>query len=322
VRTPPGAPRLAPVHEWAAAIEVDEAGARRLIGGQFPQLRPRHLRVLGRGWDNTVWLVDERWAFRFPRRRVAVPGLELEMAVLPELAALLPVPVPVPAYRGRPDGGFPWPFFGCRLLPGEEVAAMAPGDVLRAEVGRQLGSFLRALHAPEVAAAVGTRHRLPADPMGRADMGRRVPQAREKLAEVRRLGLWSWPASVDRLLDAALALPPAAGPAVVAHGDLHGRHLLLAPGGRLSAVIDWGDLCLAPRSVDLSLLWSFLPPGGRDGFLDSYRNGGRPLGEDELLRARVLALFLCAALAAYAHHEGLAPLRREAVAGLVRAALD
>jgi hypothetical protein len=42
--------------------------------------------------------------------------------------------------------------------------------------------------------------------------------------------------------------------------------------------------------------------------------------DEQLLRARVLALFLGAALAAYAHHEGLGSLEREAVAALARAA--
>jgi aminoglycoside phosphotransferase (APT) family kinase protein len=281
------------VHEWAAEIEVDEDAARRLIGGQFPERRPRRLRLLARGWDNAVWLADGRWAFRFPRRRVAVPGVEREIAVLPQLAALLPLPVPVPRYRGRPDGGYPWPFFGCRLLPGEEVATLAPGDRVRAGVGRRLGGFLRALHDPAVTAAIGARHRLPVDPMGRADMRRRVPRHGRSWprcgGSASGGGPPRWTASST---PRSSCRPP--GPAVVAHGDLHVRHLLLDPGGPLSAVIDWGDLCLAPASADLSLLWSFLPPGGRDGFLDAYGEGREPLGETELLRARVLALFLCA----------------------------
>jgi hypothetical protein len=64
------------------------------------------------------------------------------------------------------------------------------------------------------------------------------------------------------------------------------------------------------------LLWSFLPASARDGFLDAYG----PLGSDQLLRARVLALFLCATLALYAHHEAIHALEREALGGLARAA--
>jgi hypothetical protein len=56
------------VREWAAEVTVDEALARRLIGGQFPELELRSLSPLGQGWDMTVWLADGRWVFRFPRR--------------------------------------------------------------------------------------------------------------------------------------------------------------------------------------------------------------------------------------------------------------
>lgn len=41
-----------------------------------------------------------------------------------------------------------------------------------------------------------------------------------------------------------------------------------------------------------------------------------------LLRARVLAFSLSAALAVYGHHEGLGAVERGALAGLARAAVD
>jgi hypothetical protein len=69
-------------------------------------------------------------------------------------------------------------------------------------------------------------------------------------------------------------------------------------------------------------------PGSRGGCL--LPSGARPelLGwhggatQEQLLRARVLALFLCSGLAVYGRHEGLARLEREAVAGLERTTLD
>jgi aminoglycoside phosphotransferase (APT) family kinase protein len=78
------------VREWAAEVAVDEALARRLIGAQFPDLEVRSLSLLGQGWDMTVWLVDDRWVFRFPRRERVIPGLINEIAHLPRLAPVLP----------------------------------------------------------------------------------------------------------------------------------------------------------------------------------------------------------------------------------------
>jgi aminoglycoside phosphotransferase (APT) family kinase protein len=305
------------VHEWSAEIDVDEQQVRRLIGSQFPELAIGSLRLFAEGWDNAVWLVDEQVVFRFPRRAIAIPGIRREMEVLPRLAPLLPLPIPNPVYRGSPTEGYPWPFFGCRLLPGHEASDVDLSDAARIHIGGPLGAFLRTLHSAGVAEPVTGAHALPVDPLGRADMEVRVPRAREKLAEVQRLGLWRAPASIERLLDEALELP-APGPVALVHSDLHFRHLLVDAAGAPTGVIDWGDLCLAPRSVDLPLLWSFLPPEGRVRFLEAYG----PVAEEESMRARVMAIFLCAALAAYGHHERMRNVEREAVEGLRRAAID
>jgi len=68
--------------EWTAEVSVDEALARRLIGGQFPGLRLLSLEAFAEGWDNSVWLVNGSLLFRFPRRAIAIPGVQREMEVL------------------------------------------------------------------------------------------------------------------------------------------------------------------------------------------------------------------------------------------------
>jgi len=143
-------------------------------------------------------------------------------------------------------------------------------------------------------------------------MGKRVPMARERLAELRAHGIWEAPPEADGIVAAAAALPPPSGRAV-AHGDLHLRHLLITDDGAPSAVIDWDDLCVGDPAIDLVLYWSFLPPAARPGFLAAY-----PATEDGLVRARLLSLFLCGALAVYGRHEGKLDLEAEAVAGLER----
>jgi aminoglycoside phosphotransferase (APT) family kinase protein len=151
---------------------------------------------------------------------------------------------------------------------------------------------------------------------GRADMAKRCALAREELAELERLGLWRAPARVGRLLAEAEGLPPPEPPVLV-HGDLHFRHLLV-DGGTASGVIDWGDVCRSDPAIDLPLLWSFVPPDGRDAVLDAYG----PVNEAQLLRARVLAIQLSAVLSRYGHLEGLAGVEGEGLAGLQRSLVD
>jgi aminoglycoside phosphotransferase (APT) family kinase protein len=270
--------------------------------GQF--FEPRVLRLLAEGWDNAVWLADERWVFRFPRRAIAIPGVRREIAVLGELAPRLPLAIPVPRFVGEPTEAFPWPFFGAERIPGEELADAGLTAEQRCALGRPLGEFLRALHDVDAPAD------LPADPLGRGDMAKRVPRAIEALEQV--APLWPAPPAAYEVLEAARELPelPAT---VLVHGDLHLRHLLLRRGA-LHGVIDWGDVCRGDPSLDLPLIWCALPPDGRADFFAAYGS----VTEDQLLRARVLAIFLSAVLAVYGRHEGMDALVREAVAGLDR----
>ena len=275
--------------------------AQKLIRAQFAPLPERSIVALSEGWDYTVYLVDEAWTFRFPRREVVVPGIEREIAVLARFE--LPVAVPQPEYVGVPTEAFPWPLYGARCIPGEEAVGL--DDDARTRLARPLGRFLRALHAYELD--------LPVDLQRRSDMAFRVPRAREALAEL--ADMWQPPPRIEDVLREAEALPPAE-PAAVVHGDLHFRQLLVHV-GELSGVIDWVDVCRADPGQDFVPYWTLLPPAARSGLLDEYG----PVSKESLLRGRVLALGLNAVLARYGRDEGLRAVEAEALAGLDRAAL-
>ena len=295
--------------EWQAEHVVDEAAARRLIGGQFTELAVERLELLGEGWDNTVWLVDGSWVFRFPRREVVLPGVLRELQVLPQIAARLPLRIPQPVLVGRPQGGYPWPFSGCPLIPGRETGQAQLDDAARIAQAGALAGFLRTLHGIDPAGLDGPP--LPEDANRRADMAVRVPMAQARFREAAELGLWSETAAARRLLADALDLPPAQATGL-AHGDLHLRHLLVGERHELTGVIDWIDVSRADPAVDLVPYWGFLPAAGRGTFREAYG----PIRPDQLVRARVLAVFLALTLAVYARREGVGWLEREAIHSL------
>jgi aminoglycoside phosphotransferase (APT) family kinase protein len=222
--------------------------------------------------------------------------------VVPLIASALPAPIPVPVFAGRPGEGYRWAFFGAPLLPGMEACDAALDDEARRRLAPVLGRFLRALH--DIPLLDG----LPYDPTQRADMRHRAAITREWIERLDRR-----PAGLDALLDEAEALPPPDGE-VVAHGDLHIRHVMVEPDGELTGVIDWGDVCRADPSIDLSLLWSFFGADGRAAFLAEYG----PVSEAQLLRARALAVNLSVILAVYGREEGMSGVEREALEGLDR----
>ena len=297
--------------EWDSEIEVGEDLARALIAEQFPYLEVSSLRCVGEGWDNTVWATNEEIVFRFPRRAIAIPGVEREIAILPELASQLPAPIPNAAYAGAPSARFPWPWFGSRLINGVEIALADLDTERRGQLASELGQFLGRLHdlRPSIVTSLAI------DPMGRADMSARIPRAHAALRQV--ASLWDGTGRADDVLTAARNLPPDADPVIV-HGDLNVRHVLVSPSGGLAGVIDWGDVCRAPRSVDLPVYWSLFGTEARAAFRAAYG----PLTDATLARARVLALFFDAILAVYANDKGMDDLKREALDGLSRTVKD
>ncbi len=290
---------------WTPEIAVGPELALALVRSRFPDLRAAEARPLGAGWDNTAYLVGDV-VFRFPRRRSTVPLLEREVRLLPRLAGVLPIPVPVPEWVGEPTAEFPWPFAGHRRLPGTPASQVTLGDAELEDAAARLGAFLAALHAltPDGLA-------LPGDEIGRLDIAARLPLARTRLAALAARGFVDEPGPWMEILESAPS--PSPGPGVPVHGDLYAAHLLVA-GGRLSGVIDWGDVHRGDPAVDLAVLWTFLPASARDVFLRAYGAAG----EETLALARARATFHSLSTAHYAADTGDALLLAASLAALGR----
>ena len=67
------------VAEWDPDVEIDATLVRGILVEQFPDLDASSVRLLGEGFDNSVWSVEDTWAFRFPRRLAAVQLVDREL---------------------------------------------------------------------------------------------------------------------------------------------------------------------------------------------------------------------------------------------------
>ncbi|MEZ4475551.1 MAG: phosphotransferase [bacterium] len=278
---------------WDADIDLDLVQAARLIYEQFPDVAmaagvddaealATAMAPLGEGWDNRAFLVAGRFVFRFPRREVALAFLAAEREVLPQLRGRLPLPIPFPRWLGQPSAGFPYPFIGYACLPGQTADRVDLATVDQDALARDLGGFLRALHA------VAPPAETPLDGLRRSDTAWRYEQATARLAELTDRPLAG---HVQALLDQALeALPPdadAAGAAhrVLVHGDLYSKHLLIREGA-LAGVIDWGDVHQGDPAQDLAAGWLVLPTAARPAFEAAY--GGIDTGTAARARLRAI----------------------------------
>jgi aminoglycoside phosphotransferase (APT) family kinase protein len=234
-----------------AETTIDEGLVETLLLQQHPDLADLSVRHHGGGWDNEVFRLGERHAVRMPRRSLAAGLVEGELRWLPPLARRLPLLVPAPVRRGRPGAGYPWPWSITPWLPGDLAARVAPEN--EAEAARALGAFVRALGVPA-----------PADAPGNPFRG--VPLADRHAGVQARLA--ALPSRDDRdrarrVWARALAAPVWVGPPVWLHGDLHPANLLV-DAGRLSAVLDFGDLTAGDPATDLSVAWMLFAPAERE----------------------------------------------------------
>ncbi|PWK81158.1 phosphotransferase family enzyme [Lentzea atacamensis] len=189
---------------------------------------------LGEGWDSRAELVDG-WVERRPRRPEAVPQLLRESVVMPWLAPQLPLPVPVPVVISEEPL-----VVRHELVPGDELTTF------NAAQGRQLGEFLRALHAVPVAQAE------------QRGVGRMTLPVQRFRDEVRVPGGEALLARIDGLPADTLV-----------HGDLGPEHVL-GSDGVLTGVIDFGDLHVGDAAIDLAWALNSTPPEFADALAETY----------------------------------------------------
>jgi len=246
--TPTGTP--------AAEIDIDLGLVKTLIENQFPQYAGRRLRPIGSGWDNHMIRLGDDLLVRLPRRTIAAELSTHEHQWLPKLAPRLPIAVPAPIHVGRPHGRYPWPWSIVPWLPGKTADQEAP---LPGEAAR-LAEFLAALHQPAPVDA-------PSNPVrgvplaSRADaVDERIERLRQKtgLITPRLMAIWR----------AALNASPGATRQWL-HGDLHPLNVIVQQ-GRITGIIDWGDLTGGDPATDLAALWMLFDASDRDSALAAY----------------------------------------------------
>jgi aminoglycoside phosphotransferase (APT) family kinase protein len=242
----------------AEEVDIDLPLVRRLIAAQFPHWANLPIQqVESSGTDNALFRLGDGFAIRLPRVVWTVSQVEKEQRWLPFLAPHLPLAIPVPLGKGVPGEGYPWLWSVYGWLEGENPSAQNLSDFDQA--ARDLAHFLIALQ--QINPAGGP---LPAE----ANTTRGLPLAARD-AEVRQ-AIAALQGKLDGDLataawEASLYAPAWLDPPRWIHGDMQPGNLL-ATGGRLSAVIDFGCLTLGDPACDLMVAWNLLTAESRQLF--------------------------------------------------------
>lgn len=257
-------------------IPTDEAFARRVLREQAPQWAdlPLH-RIASSGTDNAIYRLGDRLALRMPRRPSAVPLLAKELDWLSHMAGL-PLAVPRLRFRGRAALGIAFDFGILDWMDGQTATPQQIADSQSAAL--RLAGFLIALHGKATtgapAAGDGNNRRgvalagLTTATLAAFDM------LEGEIDSARARSLW------HEACGAGFRHPP-----VWLHGDLKADNLI-ARGGLLCGVIDWGLAAVGDPAADYAAAWSWIDPSARAAFRD--RLG---LDDDDWLRAKAWALY-------------------------------
>jgi aminoglycoside phosphotransferase (APT) family kinase protein len=258
--------------------EIDAALAARLVAAQFPEWA--HLPVEAvelSGWDNRTFRLGGTMTVRLPSAEGYVQSVEKEHDWLPRLAPHLPLPIPVPLALGAPADEYPWPWSVRRWIDGQPATSGRIGDLV--DFAIDLTGFLVALQRVRAAGgpAAGAHCFYRGAPLNVYD-----GETRTAIAS---LGSRIDGDAATDAWEAALAATWTGAP-VWFHGDIAAGNLLVADGGRLAAVIDFGTCGVGDPACDLVIAWTLFDGESREVFRSLM-----PADEAMWARARGWALW-------------------------------
>lgn len=298
---------------WDPDLEITEKLAKTIIGSQFPTLFPvKSIQCIGKGWDNKVFLVNEEIIFRFPHRKIAVELIERENIVLNHLHSKISVDIPNPKYIGKPSADYPYSFHGYPILKGTSACrAELTFDQRMASLG-YLTEFLKRLHSitEKQAIIIGAKPQV----FDRTKINRVINALNERVDKIIANGIVEINQSCfqhEIMKAQKIELP--FDNKVLVHGDLYCRHLLFNQ-GQLTGVIDWGDVGINNRAVDLAAIFSFYPLECHKKFLEIYGM----VESNTWQYARFLGLYSALTTLLYGHNIGDPMLITESINAVKR----
>jgi aminoglycoside phosphotransferase (APT) family kinase protein len=276
--------------------DIDAGLVRRLVAAQFPALAGLPVTAFRpTGTVNAIYRLGDGLYARLPRMARWARVLEQEAHWLPRLAGRLPLQIPEPVALGHPGQGYPFGWAIYRWIEGQPYAGERADE---RQAARDLARFVTELRRIDTADAPRAGRR----PLRELDAGTRagIEEAGRDIDRDAVLAAW----------ELALEAPAwdGAAPAWI-HADLLPPNLL-AGGGRLRAVIDFGAAGAGDPAADLIAGWSVFGPAGREVFRDALG-----AGDGDWDRTRGVALHQAVMIIPYYRvtNPGMAALGRRTV---------
>jgi len=236
-------------------FKIPEIDFTEKIKSDFPELQVDSVKVIATGWDHVAVEVNNSIIFRIPRGEYNIEKLSksviYETNILKLLQDKLPVDIPDPIYIAPGNAYFGYPKLDGVLLMNldDDLNEMDKGHIREDWVN--IASGIHQNIPLETAQKLGI-------PVFSGDIGKaedifNIENIDDEILDFAR-----------RTIKAAQSIDISKLPVSVIHNDLQWFNLLADPAAkRISGVIDWTDICIAPIEKDFSI-WEW----GHDGQLE------------------------------------------------------
>lgn len=238
-------------------VTIDLPLVQRLVKEQFPQWANLAINpVEFSGWDNRTFHLGKAMTVRLPSDAAYVSQVEKEQYWLPKLGPELSLAIPKPIALGKPTTEYPWPWSIYQWLPGE---ALKQNDTIdKTKLAKDLAQFLLEYQAITAISGPKTGEHNFYRGGSLSIYSEQVHQALNILSAridtVRASEIW------EKAIASVWEKPP-----IWVHGDIAPGNLLIHD-DELSAVIDFGCMCVGDPACDLAIAWTFFDENSRCQF--------------------------------------------------------
>lgn len=240
-------------------VEITLSLVSDLIAEQFPQWSHLPLRpVEVSGWDNRTFRLGEEMSIRLPSGPRYALQVQKEQKWLPVLAPHLSFPIPEPLAQGKPSTNYPWNWSIYRWIKGGSANTLTFDDSHLNLLALNLAQFLNELHKIDVRGGPlpGLHNYWRGDHLSvyDADTTATIAQLRGIIDERKAMAVW------EKAIKSKWSKDP-----VWIHGDFASGNILVKD-NRLTAVIDFGCMCMGDPACDLVIAWTFFSNESRKIF--------------------------------------------------------
>src|SRR3989339_719714 len=244
------------------------------IKEEFPKLKIIKYKIIEKGWDNSVLLINNKYIFRFPRNKENLSHFKSELSILKELNKISKIKLPDYIFISKERS-----FGGYKLIEGFDFTKRVFNKLNNKEyIAKQLAHFLSILHNFPIKKARKS---------GFSETINYNIEGRRKEFEERKRIYFSTLSKeevkcVVKYHEIFFSLN-SKFKKVIRHGDLVEDHILVnVKNNKINGIIDFGDTNIGDPAADFAYFYTF----DKEFVNKIYKNYKGPKDKNFLLRAK------------------------------------